>query len=156
MSGAAKALQGAIALLTKFYESPSLAHTDALVLIDAELPVLRAALDDEMWPSEKIVKYLSDAIPKGERNNPSNEFIRVRMDTVQEAIDHIERGNKGLAEWRDQALLKAKHLAAVQATARVAIGHLQTVLNKCRTAAEQQKADTAARDWLTSIGSDPS
>ena len=43
VSESAKALQGAIDLLTKFYESPSLAHTNALVLIDAELPVLRAA-----------------------------------------------------------------------------------------------------------------
>ena len=37
----------------------------------------------------------------------------------------------------------------------VAIGHLQAVLNKSRTHAEQQAADTAARDWLISIGSEP-
>lgn len=35
------------------------------------------------------------------------------------------------------------------------ITHLQAVLNKARTHAEQQAADTAARDWLISIGSAP-
>jgi hypothetical protein len=114
VSEAAKALQGAIALLTKFYESPSLAHTNALALIDKELPVLRAALDDVEWT------------------------------------------DKGLAEWRANALEKGQHLAAVQATARIAINHLQAVLNKARTFDEQQKADAAARDWLISIGSEPS
>lgn len=114
MSGAAQALEGAIQLLTKFYESPSLAHTNALVLIEKELPVLRAALDDVEWTE------------------------------------------KGLAEWRATALANARQAEAARATARVAIGHLQTVLNKARTFDEQQKADTAARDWLTSIGSEPS
>jgi hypothetical protein len=38
------ALEGAIGLLTRFYESPSLAHSNALVLIDRELPILREAL----------------------------------------------------------------------------------------------------------------
>jgi hypothetical protein len=110
VSGAAQALRGAIDLLTKFYESPSLAHSRALVLIDKELPVLREALDDVEWTE------------------------------------------KGLAEWRDMALSNAKQAEAARATARVAIGHLDCVLNQCRTAADQQKADTAARDWLTSIG----
>lgn len=44
MSGAAKALSSVIQLLERFYESPSLAHTRALDLIDNELPELRAAL----------------------------------------------------------------------------------------------------------------
>ena len=108
--------------------------------------------DDEMWPSEKIVKYLSDAIPKGEHHNPSNEFIRVRLDTVQEAIDHIEWVNKGLDEWRGLALMREEQLKAISAMTRVAIGHLQAVLNNARTHHDQQTADTAARDWLTSIG----
>lgn len=110
MSKAAQALQGAIDLLTRFYESPSLAHTRALDMIDAELPVLRAALDD------------------------------------------VEYTEKGLAEWRDMAQTNARHAEASRATARVAIGHLQAVLLNARTHAEQQRADTAARDWLASIG----
>lgn len=113
MSTPAQAIQGAIDLLTRFYESPSLAHSNALVLIDQELPRLREALDDVEWTE------------------------------------------KGLAEWRAMAQEKARHLAAVQATARIAIGHLQSVLNTARTHAEQQAADTSARDWLTSIGSEP-
>lgn len=109
-------------------------------------------LGNEMRPSEKIVKRLSDAIPKGEHNNPSNEFIRVRLDTVQEAIDHIEWVNKGLDEWRSLALLREEQARTISAMARVAIGHLQAVLNNARTHHDQQAADTAARDWLTSIG----
>ncbi len=69
--------------------------------------------------------------------------------------DKIEWLEKGLAEWRSVALSNEKQARAAQATARIAITHLQSVLNKPRTHAEQQAADTAARDWLVSIGSDP-
>jgi hypothetical protein len=106
-------VKGTIELLTKFYESPSLAHTNALILIEQELPLLRDALDDIEWTE------------------------------------------KGLAEWRDVALSNEKQAQAAQATARIAITHLQAVLNQSRTHADQQAADTAARDWLVSIGSDP-
>jgi hypothetical protein len=70
-------------------------------------------------------------------------------------LDDVEWTEKGLAEWREQALMNARHAEAARATARVAIGHLQAVLNMPRTHAEQQAADTAARDWLISIGSEP-
>lgn len=43
-------------------------------------------------------------------------------------------------------------LANNQTQLQIAIGHLNKVLNGCRSAAEQQAADTAARDWLSSIG----
>jgi len=66
--------------------------------------------------------------------------------------DEIDYLQKGLAEWRNMALSNAKQAEAARATARVAIWHLDCVLNQCRIAADQQKADTAARDWLTSIG----
>ncbi len=69
-----------------------------------------------------------------------------------ELIDALDWAEKGLAEWRSEALTARRHAEAARATARVAIGHLDTVLNQCRTAQEQQKADTAARDWLASIG----
>ena len=113
VSEAAKALQGAIDLLTKFYESPGLAHTAALVLIDDELPALRAALDDVEWTE------------------------------------------KGLAEWRDEALTKARQLAAAQATGRIAIGHLSKVLGECRSHDHQQRVDADAREWLISIEHSP-
>jgi hypothetical protein len=69
--------------------------------------------------------------------------------------DEIDYLQKGLVEWRDMAQTNARHAEAARATARVAIHHLQAVLNKPRTHAEQQAADTAARDWLISIGSEP-
>lgn len=115
MSEAAKALQGAIDLLTKFYESPSLAGTRALDMIDAELPVLRAGLDD------------------------------------------AEVTERGLAEWRAMALANAKHTEAARATARVAIGHLQRVLQDthARIPSEQRlQWRRDAEDWLASIGCD--
>jgi hypothetical protein len=104
---------------------------------------------------EKISKYLGDAIPQGEHPAPHAEWVQVRLDVVQNAIDRIEWIEKGNAEWRDlYRTANAQHRAA-QATARVAIGHLQAVLNTARTSTEQQAAETAARDWLVSIGSDP-
>lgn len=68
--------------------------------------------------------------------------------------DAIEWLEKGLAEWRDLAVSNQHQARAARATARVAIAHLQNVLNTPRTHAEQQAADTAARDWLESIGSE--
>jgi len=108
-----------------------------------------------MTTTERLTKAFSDAIPIGPHPEPPAEWISVRLDFVQDAIDHLEWLEKGNAEWREIAVMRTKELKAVQATARVAITHLQAVLNKPRTHAEQQEADTAARDWLISIGSDP-
>lgn len=74
---------------------------------------------------------------------------------LDEALDDVEWTEKGLSEWRATALANARQAEAARATARIAINHLQAVLNKARTHAEQQAADTAARDWLISIGSEP-
>ena len=112
--------------------------------------------------NETIIKYLRDAIPLGEHPKPRSEFITVRLDTVMSAADAIEAFDddkewieKGLAEWRSTAIENAKHAEMARATARVSINHLQSVLNKPRTHAQQQDADIAARDWLLSIGSEP-
>lgn len=109
-----------------------------------------------MSTSERLIKAFSDAIPLGPHPDPHAEWIRVRLDIAQEAIDHIDWLEKGVSEWRHSALSAQKQAAAAQAAARIAIGHLQAVLNTARTHHEQQAADTAARDWLTSIGSEPS
>lgn len=77
---------------------------------------------------------------------------KLALKDLNDVLDDFEWTEKGLDEWRDMALSSAKQAEAARATARVAIGHLDCVLNQCRTAADQQKADTAARDWLTSIG----
>lgn len=108
-----------------------------------------------MSTTKRLIKGLSDAIPQGPHPNPHAERVSVRLDFVQEAIDHIDWLEKGNAEWRSAALTKGHHLTAVQATARIAIGHLQKMLHKCRTAEEQLAADTAAREWLASIGVEP-
>lgn len=71
---------------------------------------------------------------------------------TEDKIEWLEKGN---AEWRALALTNAQQARAAQATVRIAITHLQEVLNKAWTHAEQQAADTAARDWLMSIGSEP-
>jgi hypothetical protein len=105
--------------------------------------------------TKRLTKAFSDAIPLGPHPNPHAEWIQVRLDFIQEAIDHLEWMEKGNAEWRDMAISRAKQAETARATARVAITHLQAVLNKPRTHADQQAADTAARDWLTSIGSEP-
>lgn len=105
--------------------------------------------------TKSLTKALGDAIPKGPHPAPHAEWVQVRLDFVQESIDHMDWLDKGVAEWRDQAAMQLRHAEAARATARVAIGHLQAVLNKPRTYPEQQQADTAARDWLLSIGSEP-
>ena len=80
---------------------------------------------------------------------------KLALRDLGDVLDEVEWTDKGLAEWREQALTNARHAEAARATARVAISHLQAVLNQARTHAEQQAADTAARDWLISIGSEP-
>lgn len=83
------------------------------------------------------------------------ELIDLQLPILQQALDDLEYGEKGLNEWRSVALTNARHAEAARVTARIAIGHLQAVLNKARTFDEQQAADSAARDWLASIGSEP-
>ena len=104
---------------------------------------------------KKILKYLGDAIPKGAHPEPHTEWVRVRLDVVQEAIDHIEWVNKGNKEWRDLFETSSRQHRAAQATARIAIGHLQAVLGGKTSIGEVREKRTAAKDWLVSIGSDP-
>ena len=72
-----------------------------------------------------------------------------------ELDDCIEWLEKGIEEWRHMYVTENRKGKAAEATARIAVRHLQSVLNKPRTHDEQQSADTAARDWLVSIGSEP-
>ena len=108
-----------------------------------------------MNTTDKLTKALADAIPQGPHPEPHAEWIQVRLDFVQEAIDHMDWLEKGNDEWRRLGLSYQKQARASQATARIAIGHLHEMLNKARTATESYAADTAARDWLTSIGCEP-
>lgn len=108
-----------------------------------------------MSTSKRLIKAFSDAIPLGPHPDPHTERVQVRLDFVQDAADHIDWLDKGIKEWRDAAQTATSRRNAVAATARIAIGHLQAVLNKPRTHDEQIKADAAAREWLLSIGSEP-
>ena len=113
------------------------------------------SLIDDTGDSARLLKYLADSIPLGPHPNPHAEHVSVRLDVVQTSVDHIEWLEKGNEEWRAMYLSATRQAEAARATGRVAINHLQDVLNKARTHDEQQRADTAARDWLLSIGSEP-
>jgi hypothetical protein len=76
---------------------------------------------------------------------------KLALKSYGDILDDVEWTEKGLAEWRDMYVSSSKQAEAARATARIAISHLNKVLNECRTAPEQQNADTEARDWLLSI-----
>lgn len=59
-------------------------------------------------------KALADSIPMGPHPNPHAEWVSVRLDFLQGAIDHIEWLEKGCGEWRAMALAaqaQVKHQA---------------------------------------------
>jgi|GEM_PF-5145646 len=59
--------------------------------------------------------------------------------TAQRAAEHLSR----------LALVNSQHQL------QIAIGHLQALLNTQRTATQAWEAEKQARDWLESIGSEP-
>ncbi len=71
-----------------------------------------------------------------------------------ELTDGVEWTEKGLEEWRDMWKSTARQNTAIRATASIAIGHLQALIAQ-QAAAGQSAVERAARDWLTSIGSEP-
>lgn len=105
--------------------------------------------------ADRLLKYLADSIPQGPHPEPHAEWVSVRLDVVQTAIDHIEWLERGNSEWNGLYVVANRQATAARATAQIAIQHLQAVLNKPRSHDEQQRADTAARQWLESIGSEP-
>lgn len=46
---------------------------------------------------------------------------------------------------------QSEEFAALEQTLKEAISHLERVLNGCRTHAEQQAADSAAREFLSGL-----
>jgi hypothetical protein len=108
-----------------------------------------------MSPTKVLTKALSDAIPPGPHPDPRLKLIQVRLDLVQLAIDHIVCLDRGVDEWREEALSQQQKFYAAQATVKIAVRHLQEVLNKPRMYDDQVRVDTNARDWLESIGSEP-
>lgn len=88
--------------------------------------------------TDKLVKYLSDAIPKGSHPNPHSEWISVRLDVVQNCIDQLEWLEAGILEWQSEYNKQQRNSKVAQAIARIAVGHLQAVLNESRSHQEQQ------------------
>lgn len=90
--------------------------------------------------------------PDNQGDNPGSRVMLYTAGRLDDALDWAE---KGLSEWRQSAQASQAEARRLAAENRVAVGHLQGVLNSCRTSVEQLRADTAARDWLVSIGSEP-
>ncbi len=86
MSGAAQALQGAVDLLTKFYESPSLAHSKALVLIDAELPKLRKAIDNIDYTEKGLAEWRATALSNGRQAEAARATARIAIKHLQAVV----------------------------------------------------------------------
>lgn len=78
--------------------------------------------------------------------------VALAMGALYDQIDWIERG---IVEWRDVAHKHLKALHTEMAKTRVAISRLQTLLNGQIDANQRLAAETAARDWLESIGEEP-
>lgn len=121
-------------------------HKDA----DAELRRLHEAHEWRFVIAGEQLRRIEKLEREAEvlRKEPASE-------TISELFDRVEWLEKGNEEWREMFNQAWQRDTTAQATVRVAIRHLHAVLNKCRTCDEQQRADTTARDWLISIGSEP-
>lgn len=107
----------------------------------------------------KALKTLRDFIESHKRyasmtSGGEAEFTNA-LEALDELDDHIDWIEKGNNEWRGMAQRNAQEGTRLAAVLRIAIGHLHSVLNQQHSADNQLKADTAARDWLISIGSEP-
>ena len=130
------ALLGAIIELTEALSLVERIRDDELTEITYET-MQRSGFTRKNWKR----KYnLADA-----RRNAAHAATRLR--NVWELLDPMDP--------RRQADYQRTVLGNCQEQLHLAIGHLQEVLNKPRTHGEQQLADTAAREWLLSIGSEP-
>lgn len=113
-------------------------------------PVESSAENDDL--TKKLIKALADAIPLGPHPDPHTEWIKVRLDFVQKTIDHMHWLDRGVAEWRHVALKAQSQSASNWLVSDMAIRHLHAILNSQRTATQSWEAETAARQWLASIG----
>jgi len=96
------------------------------------------------------LKLKLQAVRENRAGHPHDGGLTIDRDVLDEVIETIDWLEKGNDEWRDAATRNARHAEAARATARVAIGHLQAVLRN-----PLSEECVKARDWLISIGSDP-
>lgn len=100
----------------------------------------------------KVVEdYVRRTTRWGEGRPDRHDAIRA-LNALPDQIDWIERG---IAEWREVAQTHNSRAKQATAKARIAITHLQTILNRRLDANQMLAAEMAARDWLTSIGEEP-
>jgi hypothetical protein len=108
-----------------------------------------------MSGAEQALATLRDFV---ERSTHWKEGDADRHAAINEAlpviVDNIEWLEKGIEEWRSMYLASERQIKTSGAVARTAVRHLNSVLNGARTHSDQQFADTAARDWLESLGND--
>ena len=84
-----------------------------------------------------------------EEGRPDRHDAIQALKVLYDQIDWIERG---IVEWRESFQLRDRALKQQSATIRVAITHLKTILNGRLDASQMLAAESAARDWLESIG----
>jgi hypothetical protein len=105
--------------------------------------------------AEQALATLRDYVERSTHWREGGATRHDALAALAELADDARDSESGIAQWRTAAQTNARHAEAARATGRVAIEHLQAVLNNARTHYDQQRADTAARDWLISVGSDP-
>lgn len=115
--------------------------------------VLDGASTAQVW--QRNLAALRDYVELSTHWRPGgidrHEALKVALPALESAAspsDALRRAN-------DAALVARRQADLARAVANAAIAHLHAVLNKPRTHHEQQAADTAAREWLQSIGSEP-
>ena len=92
----------------------------------AELALgINAAQIKSMQKKVDALERENDAIPLGPHPTPYSEWISVRLDFIQEAIDHMEWIEKGIEEWRQMYVEEARTADKLSATSRIAIFHLK-------------------------------
>lgn len=107
----------------------------------------------------KALKILRDYVERAARQMPQTQdssYGQEAIKALDELDDHIDWLDKGIDEWRSLAQNNSQMAMRMAFTLRIALSHLHATLNQQHNANDQLKADTAARDWLISIGSEPS
>ncbi|WNO06003.1 hypothetical protein [Rhodoferax mekongensis] len=87
------------------------------------------SLISEAGDSTRLIKYLKDAIPLGERPTPHAEWVSVRLDALQAAIDYIEQAE----EFRRRFDQSVERLKANNAKALASIGQMEKIIKEGRT-----------------------
>ena len=110
-------------------------------------------MNDKQPEALRLADELEMNCHVGTQKCAARELRRLHAENA-ELKDKVEWNDKGLAEWRVIALSKGKEATAARATARIAITHLQKVLDIRSSYDDLKAAETAARDWLESIGAE--